>query len=80
MQLQALVEATTRKASAADDDVAVCAEGVQSLCDELPDREADTPGLPAARTRGLQTGNPGFPGYTHGGYVVSAGLEIRWHY
>ena len=45
-----------------------CADGVSSLCDEAPD-------LP-----GLQTGNPGFPGFSSGGVILSAGVTATWQF
>jgi len=55
-----------------------CDTGTTSVCDELPDRAEDTPLFSAAETRGLQTGNPGFPGYSSGGYMLVAGVDMRW--
>ena len=80
VQIQALVAATTRKEWVPGDPPLECAPGVESVCDEVPDSVSDSTLAPGVRSQGLQTGNPGFPGFTHGGYVVSAGLEIRWRY
>ncbi len=58
-----------------------CVDGVTSLCDEVPDdtTQAGTgAAIPAAA--GLQTGNPGFPGYSTGGWVAEAGLQLTWRY
>ncbi|MEE2788399.1 MAG: outer membrane protein transport protein [Myxococcota bacterium] len=49
-----------------------CSEGETRLCDEVED-QTDRP-----ETIGLQTGNPGFPGYSHGGYMISAGMDLKW--
>ncbi|MCA9527591.1 MAG: outer membrane protein transport protein [Myxococcales bacterium] len=76
-QVQALLTEETRKARGAYPD---CAPGVRALCDESPDLAEDTPLLSAAETRGLQTGSPGFPGYTHGGYLVAASVDLRWRF
>ena len=80
VQFQGLVSQTTRKAPTAASGAPQCGPTVTVVCDETPDRAVDTPGQPAAATHGLQTGNPGFPGFTHGGYLVSAGLEVVWRY
>lgn len=76
-QVQALITQRVRKAQGSHPD---CADGVKRLCDEIPDLSADTPLTRAVDTIGLQTGNPGFPGYTHGGYVVAASLDIKWRF
>ncbi len=41
-----------------------CGPGVTDLCDESPS------------TPGLQTGNPGFPGYSSGGWLIVSGIEV----
>lgn len=58
-----------------------CAPGVTSLCDELPD-DTTLSGTttPIAQAAGLQTGNPGFPGFSSGGWVAVAGLQLTWRY
>ena len=56
-----------------------CAPGVSGLCDEAPDASIDpTTGHPVAAYQGLQTGNPGFPGFTSYGDVFAFGLDGRW--
>ncbi len=57
---------------------ALCTTTTTQLCDELEDANVDTPLFTAAETRGLQTGNPGFPGYSSGGYMLVAGTDVRW--
>lgn len=78
VQLQSLLARETHKARL--DSYPACEPGVTSLCDEVPDRETDRPGLPARDTWGLQTGNPGFPGFVAGGYVVFAGVDFQWRF
>lgn len=78
VQLHALVTRETHKARLAE--YPDCAPGVTALCDETPDRATDRPGLPARDTVGLQTGNPGFPGFVSGGYVVHAGVDFKWRF
>jgi long-chain fatty acid transport protein len=59
----------------------VCAPGVTGLCDELPDDLRDVRsgrGFPEAE--GLQTGNPGFPGFVSGGWMAAIGGEITWFF
>lgn len=53
-----------------------CGPGVTTICDEVPDDAAG--GDP--RVAGLQTGNPGFPGYTSGGWIAMGGLQAIWRY
>jgi len=43
-----------------------CSENPNVICDENPE-------LP-----GLQTGNPGFPGFSSGGFIVTAGVTTTW--
>ncbi len=58
-----------------------CAPGVTSLCDEIPD---DTPnpstGKPEPAFAGLQTGNPGFPGWQSFGTLLAFGVDVRWRF
>jgi long-chain fatty acid transport protein len=52
------------------------AEG--GLRDEYPDTAIDVrTGLPAQDTAGLQTNNPGFPGWRSWGYMLGAGATFR---
>lgn len=76
LQVHALRETTTHKDRL--EDYPDCGPGVRALCDETPDRADDSGALPASATRGLQTGNPGFPGFTAGGYVLLAGVDVSW--
>lgn len=43
-----------------------CDNGETALCDEDDSLS------------GLQTGNPGFPGYSSGGFVLAGGLTVKW--
>jgi long-chain fatty acid transport protein len=43
--------------------------------DELPD-DAQKSGSPVAGAEGLQTNNPGWPGFASGGYIVSAAVYL----
>ena len=56
-----------------------CEDGVDVLCDEVPDDLID-PGTerPYPEAQGLQTGNPGFPGFTSGGWLGNLGIELRY--
>lgn len=59
----------------------VCKPGVTALCDEVPDDLVDPrTGKPFPEAAGLQTGNPGFPGYSSGGWLAVAGLQLVWRY
>ncbi|MEE2643874.1 MAG: outer membrane protein transport protein [Myxococcota bacterium] len=51
-----------------------CATTGDALCDEVP----DDPELP--ETLGLQTGNPGFPGFSSGGILAHFGVELSWSF
>jgi len=58
-----------------------CEPGVTTLCDEVPDDTRDpVTGKVFEEAAGLQTGNPGFPGFSSGGVVVVAGVEVLWKY
>ena len=78
VQLHGLISKTVhKKIQGAYED---CAAGGVSLCDEFPDPGAGVTDELRARSEGLQTGNPGFPGYSHGGYLIHAALELQWLY
>ena len=51
-----------------------CDGGGDALCDEVP----DNPDQP--ETLGLQTGNPGFPGFSSGGVLAHMGVEVIWSF
>lgn len=77
MQLQGLLARET------DKDVLVaypnCDDGVTSLCDEVPDDLRDPRnGELLEGTSGLQTGNPGFPGFSSGGWMAKIGVDLAW--
>lgn len=77
VQLHLLRERVTRKRIPADPPV--CGPGVRQLCDEVPDDTADDrTGQPYPEAQGLQTGNPGFPGWAAGGWMGAAGVELSW--
>jgi len=76
VQLHGLVSKTVHKAML--DTYEDCALGGASLCDEFPDPGPGVTEAVRARSVGLQTGNPGFPGYSHGGYLIHAALELQW--
>jgi long-chain fatty acid transport protein len=78
-QLQAAVSRTTVKNYSAN--APVCGPGVKEICDEIPDdTKHPTTGKPMPEVQGLQTGNPGFPGYSSGGWIAVAGAELTWTY
>lgn len=61
------------------DSYPVCAPGEQALCDEVPDDTADPrTGQRYERAQGLQTGNPGFPGYSAGGWIGALSVRLSW--
>jgi hypothetical protein len=53
----------------------------KSLVDEFPD-EAKTAltGAPMSEAAGLQTNNPGYPGYKAGGTSVCAGASVSYNF
>jgi hypothetical protein len=56
-----------------------CDQPGAALCDEVPDdtkNPATGQAYPAAQ--GLQTGNPGFPGFASSGSVLVVGAELLW--
>jgi hypothetical protein len=56
-----------------------CGSEVTVVCDEVPDDTTDSrTGQPYPEARGLQTGNPGFPGYTSGGWIGGFYLDVAW--
>ncbi|RAL20418.1 hypothetical protein DL240_16570 [Lujinxingia litoralis] len=56
-----------------------CGPGVEALCDELPDDTRDPrTGQPYPEAQGLQTGNPGFPGFSSGGWLGAVGFELHY--
>jgi long-chain fatty acid transport protein len=56
-----------------------CAKsGVKSICDEVPDNSIDpVTGKSVPQAQGLQTGNPGFPGFLSYGTILAVGLDMR---
>lgn len=78
-QFQHLVARDTNKDTS--DSYPVCGAGVTKLCDEIAD---DTPhpdtGKPEPAFAGLQTGNPGFPGWQSFGTLLAFGLDLKWRF
>ena len=51
------------------------------VLDELPDGAVDArTGAPLPEAAGLQTNNPGFPGFASAGWLSSAGLTVAWRW
>jgi len=77
LQFQWLMERRTTKAEL--ETYESCAAGVVSICDEVPDSLVNPQtGLPYPEAQGLQTGNPGFPGFVSGGWIGALGMEVRF--
>lgn len=77
IQIQAMIPRQHRKTRL--DNHPDCAPGVTQVCDEVPDDTRDPrTGQPYAAAQGLQTGNPGFPGYSSGGWMGALRIEIAW--
>ncbi len=58
-----------------------CTAAANTLCDEVPDTTKNpATGQPAATAQGLQTGNPGFPGYASGGNLLSLAVDLKWEF
>jgi hypothetical protein len=54
------------------------ADAANPVLDEVPDGAIDSQhGLPLAGAAGLQTNNPGYPGYTSSGGIVGASVALR---
>jgi long-chain fatty acid transport protein len=53
-------------------------KAVNPVLDDYPDNSVNlATGLPAADAAGLQTNNPGYPGWKSTGYMVGAGVTFR---
>ncbi len=77
LRFQSLLTRETEKRGL--DDYPDCGPDVSELCDEVPDDLLDPgTGRPYPEARGLQTGNPGFPGFVSGGWTGSLGAELRY--
>jgi long-chain fatty acid transport protein len=48
--------------------------------DEIPDDAVDVLGQPVPGREGLQTNNPGFPGFGSSGWIAGAGLHVAVEY
>ena len=78
-QLHLLAQRSDRKLIPAQ--LEGCESATLSICDEVPDSTLDpTTRQPAAAAQGLQTGNPGFPGYSSGGWLTQVGVELSWSF
>ncbi len=76
LRFQGLVARETFKNVA---DYLPCDDDVETICDEVPDDLEDpATGRPFPQGRGLQTGNPGFPGFVSGGWLGVVGLEVSY--
>jgi long-chain fatty acid transport protein len=59
-------------------DVSKDPNAAHPVLDEFPDASLDlNTGLPAAGAAGLQTNNPGYPGWKSSGFMVGAGATFR---
>lgn len=77
LQFQWLVQRDVTKVQRGQYDV--CAPGVTGICDEVPDDLINPEtGLPFPEAQGLQTGNPGFPGFVSGGWIGALGMEVTF--
>ena len=47
------------------------------VVDEVPDTAVTSSGAPVANRAGLQTNNPGFPGFKSEGYLLMAGAQLQ---
>jgi long-subunit fatty acid transport protein len=79
VQLHHLLARDTNKKPAAS--YQTCAPGVTSLCDEIADTTVDpATGQPLSAYQGLQSGNPGFPGWASWGNLLSVGADLRMEF
>ncbi len=68
LHLQASFLPQRKNTKAIPDELADCSSATTSLCDEEPNME------------GLQTGNPGFPGFSSGGFILMGGITASWYF
>ncbi|MCA9544854.1 MAG: outer membrane protein transport protein [Myxococcales bacterium] len=78
MQLHSMITRDVDKRVSPTGSYPACGPEVEGLCDELPDGESLF--VDPRASQGLQTGNPGFPGFTHGGYVITAAIDLKWRF
>ena len=63
------------------DSYMLCSSETSNLCDEVSDTLINPQTRqPWPEAQGLQTGNPGFPSFSHGGWMGQFGLEVSWSY
>ena len=75
ISVQRLLARDTNKAQGPN---TACAKNVSRVCDEVPDTSVDpVTGKTIAQAQGLQTGNPGFPGFLSYGSILAIGLDLR---
>jgi len=75
LQFQILLENTVNKDATIQD----CSDSATKICDEISDSLINPrTGQPFPEAQGLQTGNPGFPGYTSGGWIGAVGGEVTF--
>ena len=77
VEFQQLLERTTMKKLGTD---IACGTNDSVVCDEMLADDAERIGEPASAADGLQTGNPGFPGWTSGGSMTSVGFDLTWQF
>ena len=54
------------------------ADAANPVLDEVPDEAVDrVTGMPLEGAAGLQTNNPGYPGFSSGGWLAGAGFALR---
>lgn len=77
LQLQSLFKRSVQKRQL--DSYPDCGPGVTDLCDEVPDDTTTSEtGRRYPEAQGLQTGNPGFPGFTSGGWLGGLVVDLAW--
>ena len=72
MQMHFLPERYQRKL----DPTSAGASGRQLVVDERPDDVIDTRGMPVPEAAGLQTNNPGWPGFASSGVLAGGGVSV----
>jgi long-chain fatty acid transport protein len=79
VQFHGLMARTVHKTTLGEgESLTPCADSVRTLCDEFPDPGSGAIQSVRQQSVGLQTGNPGFPGFSYGGYIVHASLDLQW--
>lgn len=77
LQWHHLLARDTNKATSSS--YPACTPSSSQICDEIADDTKDaSTGKAVAAYQGLQTGNPGFPGFSSYGDLLALSVDLRW--